>query len=108
MPGSVFADAATGTDEGRAMLEIVHDVAPGARLSFATAGTTQTQFRNNIIALASAGANVLVDDFTFLTEPMFQDGIVAQAVDQVVALGIPYFSAAGNLGHSSYEQGYRN
>ncbi|MDB5308180.1 MAG: hypothetical protein JWO38_2382 [Gemmataceae bacterium] len=107
-PVNVVADAATGTDEGRAMLQIVHDVAPGAHLAFATAGTTQAQFASNIRALAAAGADVIVDDFTFLTEPMFQDGLVAQAVNQVEAAGISYFSAAGNLGRGSYQQGFAN
>ena len=107
-PVNVLDDSLGGTDEGRAMLQIVHDVAPGAKLAFATAGATQTQFRNNIVALANAGANAIVDDFTFLTEPMFQDGIVARAVDNLVAVGVPYFSAAGNLGRASYEQAYRN
>jgi hypothetical protein len=105
---NVLDDSTGGTDEGRAMAEVVHQVAPGAGIAFATAGTTQSQFANNIRALANAGANVLVDDFTFLTEPMFQDGLVAQAVDEAVAAGIPYFSAAGNLGSVSYEQGFRN
>ncbi len=37
-PVQVLSDrAAQGTDEGRAMLEIVHDIAPGAELAFHTA-----------------------------------------------------------------------
>ena len=34
---------------------------------------------------------------------MFQDGIIAQAVDVVKATGVSYFSAAGNNGRDSYE-----
>ncbi len=34
---------------------------------------------------------------------MFQDGIIAQAVDVVKAAGVSYFSAAGNNGRDSYE-----
>jgi hypothetical protein len=33
---------------------------------------------------------------------MFQDGIIAQAVDQVVAQGIPFFSPAGNEARKSW------
>ncbi len=37
--------ATTATDEGRAMLENIHDVAPGASLAFATADDQRTGFR---------------------------------------------------------------
>ncbi|HEX4608656.1 MAG TPA: S8 family serine peptidase, partial [Urbifossiella sp.] len=97
-----------GTDEGRAMLQVIHDVATGARLLFAAAGTTQAQLAASIRALANAGADIIVDDVTFPSEPMFQDGIVAQAVDQVAAAGVVYFSAAGNLASQSYQSAYRD
>ena len=97
----------SGTDEGRAILQIVHDVAPGASLAFATAEGGQANFANNILALRSNGARVIVDDEFYFAEPMFQDGIIAQAVDTVVAQGAAYFSAAGNSARRSYESGLR-
>ena len=39
------------TDEGRAMLEIVHDLAPGAALAFHTAEGGQANFARGILAL---------------------------------------------------------
>jgi hypothetical protein len=90
-------------DEGRAMMQIVHDVAPGAALSFHTATTTEADFANGIGALASAGATVIADDVGYFDEPFFQDGIVAQAIDAANAKGVAYFSAAGNNGRISYE-----
>ncbi len=105
-PVVVLEDWPDETDEGRAMLQIVHDVAPKARLGFATANGGEVNFANNIRALAGfsdapnsvAGfeADIIVDDIIYLAEPFFQDGIVAQAVDDVAAAGVSYFSSAGN------------
>ncbi|MGB3404034.1 MAG: S8 family serine peptidase [Microcoleaceae cyanobacterium] len=92
-----------GIDEGRAMLQLIHDLAPGADLSFATAFTGVAGFANNIRALAANGADIIVDDIGYLTEPFFQDGAVSLAVDDVVADGVAYFSAAGNSGDVAYE-----
>jgi hypothetical protein len=105
-PVAVLQDWPAASDEGRAMLQIVHDMAPKAKLGFATANGGQLNFADNIRALAGdptapnyqAGfkADVIVDDIIYLAEPFFQDGIVAQAVDEVVAKGVSYFSSAGN------------
>jgi hypothetical protein len=95
------------TDEGRAMLQLIHDVAPGAGLAFATAFIGQASFASNILALQAAGAGVIVDDVSFFREPMFQDGIIAQAVDTVKRMGVPYFSSAGNSDRQSYESSFR-
>ncbi len=96
------------SDEGRAMLQIIHDVAPGADLSFATAFGGQANFARNIRRLADSGADVIVDDIAYLAEPFFQDGLISQAVDEVVAEGAVYFASAGNQGRASYEAEYRN
>lgn len=96
------------TDEGRAMMQIVHDVAPGAALSFNTAFTGEEDFAAGILALANDGAKVIVDDVEYFDEPMFEDGVVAEAVDQAVARGIAYFSAAGNEGRQSYQSAFRS
>src|ERR1039457_2058465 len=94
------------TDEGRAMMEIVHDVAPGSPLSFYTAYGGQADFANGIKALASDGAKVIVDDVFYYAEPYFQDGIIAQAVDYVKGNGVAYFSSAGNQADHSYEAAF--
>jgi hypothetical protein len=90
-------------DEGRAMLQIVHAIAPGASLAFYTAENSEADFANGITALASAGAKVIADDVGYFDEPYYQDGIVAQAIDAVEAEGVAYFTAAGNNGALSYE-----
>ncbi len=102
---TVIEDLASGgSDEGRAMLQLIHDLAPSADLLFATAFTGQQGFADNIRALADAGADIIVDDVGYLTAPFFQDGIVAQAVNDVVTnQGVAYFSSAGNSANIAYE-----
>ena len=88
------------------MMQLIHDVAPGAAQAFHAAGG-QANFAQGIVKLAAAGADVINDDYANLKEPMFQDGIEAQAVDTVVAQGIPYFTAVGNYDRTSYESAFR-
>jgi len=96
------------TDEGRAMLQLIHDIAPGSPLSFYTAFVSDADFAAGIGALADAGAKVIVDDISYFNEPFFQDGIIARAVDAVTARGVSYFSSAGNSGRDSYSSAFRN
>src|SRR4029077_5761324 len=76
--------------------QIVHDLAPGASIDFATAEGGEEEFANEIKALAAAGASVIVDDIAYFEEPFFQNGPVAVAVEEVVAHGVTYLTAAGN------------
>lgn len=96
-----------GSDEGRAMLQLIHDVAPGADLAFTTAFTGQANFAQGILDLANTGSDIIVDDVIYLNEPFYQDGIVAQAVDEAVTAGAAYFSAAGNSGDRAYESAFQ-
>jgi hypothetical protein len=93
----------TRTDEGRAMLQIIHDVAPKATLAFRTGFLSAENFALGIKELEAAGCDVICDDITYLTEPFFYDGVVSKAVNDVTALGVSYFTAAGNFGTQSYE-----
>lgn len=101
--------ACPNSDEGRAMMQIIADVAPGANQAFRTAFNGMADFAQGIEELATvAGADVIVDDISYLGEPFFQDGIIAQAVDTVVGMGVAYFSSAGNAGPKSYESPFRS
>ena len=64
-------------------------------------------FADGIRALADAGSKVIVDDIIYFEEPMFEDGIIAQAVDDVYKDGVAYFSSAGNDARASYEAKFR-
>ncbi|WP_099154966.1 S8 family peptidase [Flavilitoribacter nigricans] len=100
---NVLADSGT-SDEGRAMAEIVHDIAPGAGLAFHTAFFGRADFADGIVELATVGnCDVIVDDVSYFASPFFQDGLIAQAADQVFASGVSYFSSAGNNAANSYQ-----
>ncbi|MCR6490499.1 S8 family serine peptidase [Amycolatopsis sp. OK19-0408] len=89
-------------DEGTAMLEIIHDLAPNAALGFATAFTSEASFAANIRALRTTGhCTIIVDDVAYFDESPFQDTQVAQAVNDVTAAGVLYFSSAGNSGNAT-------
>ena len=101
--------ACPGTDEGRGMMQFIHDVAPGSEQAFHTAFGGQADFANGILELQSiAGANVIVDDVIYFAEPMFQDGVIAQASTAVANNGSAYFSSAGNSDVNSYESAFRS
>ncbi|PRY37192.1 S8 family serine peptidase [Umezawaea tangerina] len=96
----VLTGQAGSGDEGTAMLEILHDLAPNAALGFATAFNGDASFADNIKALRfQLGCDVIVDDVLYFNESPFQDGIIARAVDAVHADGALYFSSAGNEGN---------
>ncbi|MGN6696131.1 MAG: fibronectin type III domain-containing protein [Aquihabitans sp.] len=88
--------ASGGTDEGRAMAQAVHDLAPGATIMVATAFNGDVDFAQQIRNLAAAGAKVIVDDISYFNEPVYQDGIIAKAIADVTAAGVTYFSSAAN------------
>jgi len=96
---TVLEDLPGLTGEGTALLEIVHDLAPGAELYFATAWTGAAGFATNIEALGAAGCQVIVDDVGYFNESPFQDDIISQAVNSVTGDGALYFSSAGNSGN---------
>jgi hypothetical protein len=98
-----------GDDEGRAMMQIVHDIAPGASLEFCTSFGTQQDFSNGIagsdtafadaiLALAANGCKVICDDVdvTALGAPWFQSGVITNAIETVEQEGVTFLYAAGN------------
>ena len=88
--------------EGTALLEIVHDLAPGAELFFADGISGSAQMAQNIEDLCTAGADIIVDDIKYLGAA-FQDDVIARAVSTAVANGCHYFSSAGNGGNKNDE-----
>jgi subtilisin-like proprotein convertase family protein len=95
-------DGRPGAGEGTAMMEIVHDLAPGANVVFATAFNGPEVFADNIRRLRfEYHCDVIVDDVIYYFESPYQDDIIAQAVEDVVADGAVYVSSAGNEGNQN-------
>jgi subtilisin-like proprotein convertase family protein len=93
-------DGRPGSGEGTAMMQIVHDLAPGAKLFFATAFTSPESFADNIRRLRfEFHCDVIIDDVIYFFESPYEDDIIAQAVNDVTADGAMYFSSAGNGGN---------
>ncbi len=94
-------------DEGTALLEIVHDLAPGASLAFSgPSGSLEMVEAIDWLAndaFGGAGADIIVDDLGFHREPYFEDGAVALAAADAVAGGAVFVSAGGNLAQRHYE-----
>jgi uncharacterized repeat protein (TIGR01451 family) len=90
-----------GSGEGTAMMEIVYDLAPGAKLFFATANGGPGRFAQNILDLRASGCDIIVDDIFYFNESPFQDGPIARAVNAVTDAGALYFSSAGNEGNKN-------
>lgn len=88
--------------EGTAMLEIIHDIAPGAELFFAPVGTTLTDQRA-IRWLTSQGVKVIADDHAFFnTGPYDGTSVVSQEATNAVAGGVSYIVATAHSDESDH------
>jgi hypothetical protein len=98
-PVRVVAEGGAGsTDEGRAMAQLLHGVAPGAELLFASTGGSNDQTVESIRLLREAGAEIIVDDVGLDDDLFFERGSASVAVEEAVDAGILYLAAAGNYG----------
>ena len=111
----------TGTDEARALVQVVYKMAPRAKMGVSTANFGEVNFANSIRALAGINsadfpnastqgfaANVICDDVGYFDEPWYQDGIIGAGVNDVAAAGVNYFSSASNnIGTNGYTSSLR-
>ncbi len=113
-------------NEGTAMMEIVHDLAPNATLFFY--GALYDTVGNHLSSAAMIDAiyrlvrekhcRIIVDNLTWYDQPMFEDcddataGYVAAAAKWAIDTGVVYISSAGNFGgdgswgHTHFQQVY--
>jgi hypothetical protein len=100
----ILQDGTAGQDEGRAMAQLIYDIAPGATIDFYTGTDSEQDFATGIGSLVAAGCNVIVDDVIYTDEPFYQNtGVVTQAVENAIAQGVDYFTSASNSGSNFYE-----
>jgi len=109
LPGIIDLPQGAGSgDEGTAMLEIIHDLAPGSPLAFCPSGTNIIAFANAVTALVQmSNCRIVCDDVGWYSEPYFYHGYVAQALQNLGA-GTSYLhvSAAGNDAAVHHQQVY--
>jgi len=104
LPAITVNPARPGTgDEGTAILEIIHDLAPGAQLFFSSGITGQVAMVDSINWLIGQGVDVIVDDLGFFAEHYFSDDPIAQTVDAAVNGGVTYLTSAGNQAQLHYQ-----
>ena len=93
-------------NEGTAILEIIHDMAPGAALAVAASGTS-LEFVDRVHDLINFGADVIIDDIGYFGEPYFADGPVAAGI-AAIANDVVFVSSAGNGANDHFEADYRS
>ena len=110
-PVTVLPGQAGSGDEGSAMLEIVHDLAPNAQLFYATGSGGPAAMAQNVRDLRAAGCDIIIDDNFYVVESPFQKGqgasvvsttnggLIQEAINAVSASGALFFTSAGNGGN---------
>jgi hypothetical protein len=122
-PDANFAndDPSSKSDEGLAMAEIVHEIAPDAHIVFYTGEPGNESAMAQAIDVLSTptnqtvpfgepgagqqglGCDIVCDDLFDNTQPDYQPGdLVDDAIDSAVARGVTYFTLAANPGGASY------
>lgn len=86
----------TPTGHGVRMAELVHDMAPDARLVLVSYSTMQ-QFEQAAAWVASQGIPIVSHSNSFLTPPFDGTGAAARAVDAAAAAGVLWVNSAGNF-----------
>lgn len=105
---TVLNDEAGATDEGRGMMELIYDLAPGVNFTFASGALGEATFANNVTNLANGGCKIIVDDIRFYADPIYQPGIIGTAMNNFIESGGICFSSAGNSGKDAYEGQWRD
>ncbi len=96
-------------DEGTAMLEIIHDIAPDAELYFHAYGGSSDEFKHAVSTLADAGCRIICDDLYFFRQPFLEDGDVADHIRHVLKThpDLIYVTVSGNFASLHYQKPWK-
>jgi len=97
-----------GGDEGTALLEEIHAVAPGAGLIYC-GPSTFVEYTSCLSRMVDAGATILVDDLIFPQQDLLSaDSSAVQAIEQLLKgnPNVTLFTAGGNYNGSYWEGTY--
>ena len=92
--------------EGTAMMEIIHDIAPGATLLYHDfGGGREEKFIEAFQNLVNAGATIIVEDVFNYEVPYFEDGNIAQEISRIIDENpdVLIISSAGNTANNHYQ-----
>jgi Subtilase family len=85
------------TQHGVRMAELVHDMAPQARLALVGYRTPE-QFQEAVAWIVGQGIPIVSHSNSFLTPPFDGTGPAARAVDGAAAAGVLWLNSVGNYG----------
>ncbi|MDR2855340.1 MAG: S8 family serine peptidase [Methanomicrobiales archaeon] len=99
LPDSLHILTLGNGDEGTAIMEIIHDMAPEAEIYFAAYGGNSDNFQDVVSMLAQLGCTIICDDVYFFAQPFFEKGDVARHLEEVLAEypDLIYVTVAGNF-----------
>lgn len=92
--------------EGTAMMEIIHDIAPGATILYHDfGGGREEKFIEAFQNLVNAGATIIVEDAFNYEVPYFEDGTIAQEISRIIDENpdVLIISSAGNTANNHYQ-----
>ncbi|MEM0925293.1 MAG: S8 family serine peptidase, partial [Planctomycetota bacterium] len=99
----VIQSGDTDHGSGLLLLEVLHDIAPQARLVYHGA-PTELDYLLAIQAMRDAGVQIVVTDVAFARHPTLSDGPTADAVKNLRDSGILVIAAAGEHGRNQVQQ----
>ncbi len=107
LPATIHVNPSIPGDgnEGVALLEIIHDLAPQAELYF-SGPRYSWEMVDSIDWLVASGVDVIIDDVSFFDQPFFEDGPIAKAALRAVGSGVVYVTSAGNYAQTHFQGPY--
>ncbi len=96
-------------DEGREMAELIYDIGPAFDILFHSRNNSPGDMAEAFEHLQEEGADIITDDISWYSEPVFQDGVVADTIQELYRdHGTLMFGSAGNRNNETYVGTWRD